>query len=196
MAEQTWSITISRSRTGSRRSSQNAFSDVLHRDPGPPVGGDVRVVHLRHAGVVQVGEDLPLDGEAREHLLGIEPRLDQLQRHLATNRSGLLGEEDDPHPPLAQTADQPVRPDRLERRRRGADPRLRRFQEAVAPRGVAIGQQRLDIARDPGRLGAQHGEPRRQLARLHLERPLEVRADRPPALSIERRHLGPHLEKI
>jgi hypothetical protein len=66
---------------------------VLGR-PGVEHPGDVRVVHHR--------QGLPLGPEPGQHPPRVHPRLDHLQGHPPADRLGLLGQEHDPHPPLAE----------------------------------------------------------------------------------------------
>jgi hypothetical protein len=48
---------------------------------------------------------LTLALEARDHLSGVHPRLDDFQRQLAADALRLLGAVDDPHAALAELAD-------------------------------------------------------------------------------------------
>jgi hypothetical protein len=80
--------------------------DQLHDEEGPAVGrrpgvedpGDVRVVHQ--------GQGLPLRLEARQHLLAVHPRLDQLDSDEALDRLGLLGHPDRAHAAFAHRLQQ------------------------------------------------------------------------------------------
>ena len=65
--------------------------------------GDVRVVHQR--------QRLPFGLEAGDDLFGVHAGLDDLQRHLPSHRSFLLGHENDTEAPLADLLAPLVRPD-------------------------------------------------------------------------------------
>ena len=66
--------------------------------------GDIRMVHHR--------QGLPLGLEPGDHLLGVHARLDDLERHAAADRLGLLGDIDDAHAPFADLLQQLVAADR------------------------------------------------------------------------------------
>ena len=82
--------------------------------------GDVRVVHQR--------QRLPLGLEAGDDLRGVHAGLDDLQRHLAADRLGLLGHVDDAHAAFADLLQQLVGADD------GAGP-------SVGVAAVAIGRE-------------------------------------------------------
>ena len=65
--------------------------------------GDVRVIHHR--------QRLAFRLEPGDHLLGIHPRLDDFQRHLATNGLALLRHVDGAHAPFADRLKKFVRAD-------------------------------------------------------------------------------------
>ncbi len=75
--------------------------------PGVEDLGDVGMIHHR--------QRLPLGLEAGDHLPRVHPRLDDLQRHPALDRLGLLGHVDDAHAPFANLLEQLVRADRIAR---------------------------------------------------------------------------------
>ena len=70
------------------------------RKPAVEDASNVRVVHH--------GQGLPLLLEARQHGLAVHASLDQLQRHLALDRLGLLGDPDFAHAALADLLDEAV----------------------------------------------------------------------------------------
>jgi len=55
--------------------------------------GDIRVIHHR--------QRLPLGFESREDLAAVHARLDELDRHAAADRFGLLGDPNGAHAPFA-----------------------------------------------------------------------------------------------
>ena len=59
------------------------------------------IVHLGNVGMIHQGQRLTLCVKACEHLLGIHPWLDDLQRHLAADGLGLFGHVDHTHAPFA-----------------------------------------------------------------------------------------------
>ena len=82
--------------------------DQLHDEERPAAVGGAGVEDPRDARVLHQGQGLALGLEAGDDLLGVHPRLDDLQRDLAVDRSLLLGEEDDAHAALAELADDRV----------------------------------------------------------------------------------------
>ncbi len=83
--------------------------------------------------------------EAGDDLFGVHARLDDLERDLAADGALLLGEEDDPHPPLAELADDCV----------GADARA----GALGDRGVGGEAGRFGRSRGRG-TGLMSGDVR------------------------------------
>jgi hypothetical protein len=63
--------------------------------------------------MVHQGQGLALGLEAGDHLLGVHPELDQLERDPAAHRLGLFGEVDDPHAALAERVEDLVGADLL-----------------------------------------------------------------------------------
>jgi hypothetical protein len=61
--------------------------------------------------VVHQGEGLALGREAPHHLLRVHARLDDLERHAAADRLGLLGHPDGAHAALAELLQELVRAD-------------------------------------------------------------------------------------
>ena len=61
-------------------------------------------------GMVHQGQSLTFRVEPRQHRSRIHPCLDQLDRHLATDRLGLARQKNCAHAPLADLLDQRVPP--------------------------------------------------------------------------------------
>ena len=61
--------------------------------------------------MVHQRQRLSLGLEAPDHLAGVHPRFDDLQRHRALNGPRLLGHEHDAHPAFADLLEQLVRAD-------------------------------------------------------------------------------------
>ena len=80
-------------------------------------GGRTGIEHLRDRGMRHDGQRLALGLEARDDVRGVHPGLDDFQRDLALNRTGLFGEPDLAHPACADALKETIRPDRLERSR-------------------------------------------------------------------------------
>ena len=59
------------------------------------------------------GQSLPFRGEARHHFLGVHAGFDQLERHLAANRMGLLSQPHRTHAALAEPLYQTIGADGL-----------------------------------------------------------------------------------
>ena len=83
--------------------------------------GDGRVIHHR--------QRLTLGVEAHDHLRGVHPRLDDLQRYLAFDGLGLFGEPYLAHSAFTDLPEQAVR----------ADGFLERNPSRGHPRGVRVG---------------------------------------------------------
>ena len=75
---------------------------------GPPFGGRAGVEDLGDVRVVHHRQRLALVGEAGEHLGGVHPELDDLERHAPANGFTLLGEIHRAHTPFAQGLDDPI----------------------------------------------------------------------------------------
>ncbi len=91
---------------GDRHSPDQFHHEV--RAPGPRAAGiqdprDVRVVHQ--------GQGLAFCLEPGNHVARVHSRLENLQRDLAADGLGLLGNEDQAEPTLTDLLHQPVRPD-------------------------------------------------------------------------------------
>jgi len=84
---------------------------ILHPSTFILDSGGSAVQHLGDVGVVHHRQGLALGLEAGDDLPGIHPRLDDLERHFAAHRPGLLGDVDDAHAPLADLFQQRVRAD-------------------------------------------------------------------------------------
>ena len=91
--------------------------DVLHHQVRPPVFAHPSIVEPRDSRVLQRGEDLPLDPEAVQHLVGVHPALDQLDRDpLLEDLVRPLGQVDRSHSAAADFFDDPVRAEPPDRR--------------------------------------------------------------------------------
>ena len=89
---------------------------------GPAVGRGAGVEHAGDGRVRHPRERLSLRLESRHDAVGVEAAPDQLERHLAPDRRGLLGAVDHTHPAFADDFEQPVGANltqRLFRRDRG-----------------------------------------------------------------------------
>ena len=62
--------------------------DQLHHEVGPARVGGPGIEHPGDVGMVHQRQGLPLDLEPGDDLLGVHPRLDDLQCHLAVDRLG------------------------------------------------------------------------------------------------------------
>ena len=86
-------------------SSQNLVSgkpvDQLHDEERPAVGGHAAVEHPGDVRVVHQRQRLPLLLEALQHGLGVHAGLDELERDVALDRFGLLGDPDLAHAAFA-----------------------------------------------------------------------------------------------
>ena len=102
---------------------QRQAVDQLHDEERPVVGGHPAVNHSGDVGVLHQGQGLALLLEPLEHGSRIHPRLDQLERDLAFDRLGLLGDPDLAHPPFADLLHERVAAgdDRFRRRRLAED---------------------------------------------------------------------------
>ena len=86
-------------------------ADQLHHEVGAAV---VRAAGVEHAGDVRVihqGQRLPLGLEPGDHVARVHPGLEDLERDLAADRLGLLGDEDQAEAALTDVLHQPVWPD-------------------------------------------------------------------------------------
>ena len=90
-------------------------ADQLHDEIGPARLRRAAVEHLGDVGVIHDRQRLPLGLEPRDHLAGVHPRLDHLQRDLTPHRVRLLGHEDDSEPAFADLLQELVRPDQRPR---------------------------------------------------------------------------------
>ena len=86
-------------------------ADQLHHEVGAAGGGASRVEHAGDIRVIHQGQSLALGLEPSDHVAGIHPRLQDLERDLATDRLGLVGDENQPESALADLFHQPIRPD-------------------------------------------------------------------------------------
>ena len=94
----------------------------LHDEVGAPLVGGAGVEHPGDVGVVHHRERLPLALEAGEHLVGVHPEPDHLERDRAPERLELLGLVDGPHAALAEDAGDAVGADAVgEGSARGAE---------------------------------------------------------------------------
>ena len=82
--------------------------DVFHGEIGEAPRRLAGVEDLGDGRVVHQGERLTLRPEAGHDLFGVKPRLDELERDLAADRLGLLGEPDLPHPSLAYLLEEAI----------------------------------------------------------------------------------------
>ena len=80
----------------------------LHDEVRTPILVNTTVEDLGDVGMVHHRERLTLGLEARHDLATVHTQLDQLERHLSSNRLVLAGEPDRPHPPATQGLDQLV----------------------------------------------------------------------------------------
>ena len=85
--------------------------DQFHHEVRPAGVGHPAVEDLGDVRVVHDGQGLPLGLEAGDDLAGVHPGLQHLQGHLAADRLGLLGQEHDAEPALANLFQQLVRAD-------------------------------------------------------------------------------------
>ena len=83
-------------------------TNIFHDEVGTTRLGGPRLEHTGNTRVVHQGERLPLGFEALDHLLGIHPGLDDLERDLSLDGLGLLREVDDAEAPLTERVDQGV----------------------------------------------------------------------------------------
>ena len=114
IAWQTGTNSSSRCRGVSRCSSQYSvigtpLTSSMTKNGRPSACAGVE--DLGDVGVVHQGQGLPLGLEAGEHLLRVHARLDDLQRHQALDRLGLLGHPDRAHAAFADLLQQLVRAD-------------------------------------------------------------------------------------
>ena len=98
--------------------------DQLHDEEGAAGVGGAGVEDLGDVGVVHQGQGLPLGLEPGQDGPRVHAGLDELQRHLALDGLGLLGEVDGAHAPLADLLAElvPARDDGAEERGRGLRP--------------------------------------------------------------------------
>ena len=82
--------------------------DQFHDEERPAFGRHAAIDHPGDVGMLHDGQGLPLLFEALEHGLGVHARLDQLERHLALDRLGLLGDPDVAHAAFADLLDERV----------------------------------------------------------------------------------------
>ncbi len=80
---------------------QRQAVDQLHDEERLAGGRQAAVEHLGDVGMIHHRQRLPLLLEALQHGLRVHAGLDQLQRHLALDRLGLLGDPDLAHAPFA-----------------------------------------------------------------------------------------------
>ncbi len=85
--------------------------DQLHDEIGVAGIGGSAIQDPGDVGVIHDGQGLSFGFEPGDHLPGIHPGLDQLQRHTAFDRFGLLGHIDHAHAPFADFLQQFVRAD-------------------------------------------------------------------------------------
>ena len=83
----------------------------LHDEEGATALGRPPVVEAGDVGVVHHRQGLALRLQAGQHLFGVHPQLDDLERYAPVHGLGLLGEPHLPHPPFAQELQQLVRSD-------------------------------------------------------------------------------------
>ena len=76
----------------------------LHDEVGEPLVGGAGFERAGDVGVIHHRERLPLALEAGEHLVGIHPEPDHLERDRPPERLELLGLVDGPHAALAEDA--------------------------------------------------------------------------------------------
>ena len=86
-----------------------AFDQLHHEERLAGLGG-AAVVNAGDVGVVHQGQCLPLGVEPGQDHARVHADLDQLERHLAVDRLGLLGPVDGAHAPLAEDFQQRVPP--------------------------------------------------------------------------------------
>ena len=127
----------------------------LHHEVRPAGLGGAGVEHLGDVRVVHHRQRLPLGLEAGDDLLGVQPRLDDLQRDLAADGVLLLGHVDDAEPALADPLEQLVaaddRADRLLDRRLGDLLEQRRPGGHDMPSSARLGSGRPSAGLDPPR---------------------------------------------
>ena len=82
--------------------------DQLHHEVGASLLGGAGVEHLGDVGVVHQGQRLAFRTEAGQDLAAVHAGLDELQRHRAPHRLGLLGHVDRAHPTLADRLEELV----------------------------------------------------------------------------------------
>ncbi len=107
--------------------------DVLHHEVRLPVGGRPGVEDLGDRRVLHHRQRLPLGFEALQQRAVVRPAPDQLQGDAPPDGSGLLGQPDLAHPPLADRLDQQVGADRS---RTGRDPLLRALRRRAGRRAA------------------------------------------------------------
>jgi hypothetical protein len=86
-------------------------ADKLHDKVGPARRGLASVQDMGDVGMLHDRQRLPLSLESRDHLPRVHARLEDFQRHLASNRLRLLGHEHHAEAPLADLLEQLVRAD-------------------------------------------------------------------------------------
>jgi hypothetical protein len=82
--------------------------DQLHHEVGPAGLGGAGIQHAGNIGVVHQRQGLAFGLEPGDDLVGVHARLDDLQRHAASDRVFLLGHEHGAHPTLADLLEQLV----------------------------------------------------------------------------------------
>ncbi len=87
-------------------------ADQLHHEVRPAALGRAGVEHAGDVGMVHQGQRLPLGLEPGDHVAGVHPRLDDLERHLAADGLLLLGDKDEAKSAFADLLHQLVRADR------------------------------------------------------------------------------------
>src|SRR5215831_2525955 len=91
------------------RSDRNA-RDVLHHEVWPPFRRGSRIEDLGDCGMFHQRQRLPLRIEARYHLAGVHPGLNQLESH-APSWLTLLRQPHLSHAALAELLKQPIWPE-------------------------------------------------------------------------------------
>ena len=160
--------------------------DVLHREPGEPVGGDAAVEQPRDSGVVEAGEDLPLVEEPLKSTSVVpSPSRQHLERDvLAVLIVRPAGEIHGSHPARSQLATNAVRPERRHRRVRVLTVERRVTEHRVVEEGrgecrrgaverrclFSAVDQGLQLGSHGGMIGETAPHERALLLRLELER--------------------------
>jgi hypothetical protein len=140
--------------------------DQLHDEVGAAGVGGASVQDPGDMGMVHHRQRLALGLEPGDHLGGIHAGLDGFERHLASDRPGLLGHVDGAHPALAQALEELV----------GADRGARALDGAAGRRGRDdVGQRAGGCSRTAGRLAVLRA--RRDVLVPHACSSHEVRSD-------------------